>query len=739
MTYSNMANTQLDGRRMSAGHVQGRINSMANPGSTDIFLSIPTLSTATTTTSTVTTTMSSRVSDNSTVQRSSQANNELLQQSTPAGGAFQNRNQYFAPPGDRRSEEINLPPEMQRTFNRLDQATETVRRMSTEQRTINQENSLAITRLSQILEDVVHSQRDLMNRIGSRDNSVWSNSPVDFNITDCQLRGTTLAPPGQGLAGGDGTAHPSGPRNQPENNRDRTEAEQNIPLSERINFLNHRLNQLHLSQNQQQTGARGDSSFHNRDSFGRRSGHDSQGQYTGPGMALPPFQSPYQNLNRGTRYFMHERRRKDILSSLKLGNLIFPQDRMSVEEFLHAVESRAHREGWTEDEVLGSMGPVYSYEDLLNALHEASRCIEEAGQSCQTQETVKPQEKTKVGVIGPTVEKGSCQEEELELSGYRTPTTSYDNKYGVQVRTNQNHYRQPHRFQTPRIPRPCYNCGVPGHSFVGCENPRQDVCNNCLKIGHTRQNCPLLTIDNRRKSSLDSVNSSEQCNDPRTENERKTHLHLSLVPRRFSSFKEQQWGLAHQHHLRHSLWTQLTSINASLWPEDQPAIIKQGSRLFDDPSCTIINTDSKTYTNCTLFSLAGNQESNEPVILMENELDLGFEVENDKTHLWSQNTGPGGWSANQEAPNNTLETHPIVLGMDFALQFEVIIDGKNKTWHFNGSRELHPFESVYFEERHPDSGVTTTEQDQDSQEYFRRESKKVQGLVNPGTHEYYWR
>ncbi|XP_044591851.1 uncharacterized protein LOC123269959 [Cotesia glomerata] len=641
MTYSNMANTQLDGRRMSAGHVQGRINSMANPGSTDIFLSIPTLSTATTTTSTVTTTMSSRVSDNSTVQRSSQANNELLQQSTPAGGAFQNRNQYFAPPGDRRSEEINLPPEMQRTFNRLDQATETVRRMSTEQRTINQENSLAITRLSQILEDVVHSQRDLMNRIGSRDNSVWSNSPVDFNITDCQLRGTTLAPPGQGLAGGDGTAHPSGPRNQPENNRDRTEAEQNIPLSERINFLNHRLNQLHLSQNQQQTGARGDSSFHNRDSFGRRSGHDSQGQYTGPGMALPPFQSPYQNLNRGTRYFMHERRRKDILSSLKLGNLIFPQDRMSVEEFLHAVESRAHREGWTEDEVLGSMGyilrgtparwfdnnyqrwgsytqfkmefrkafgsamtdyqiihdigklrmkpgenftefvlkvqqkyltmmsppsiedqvtnirnyltdelrtlvfsrPVYSYEDLLNALHEASRCIEEAGQSCQTQETVKPQEKTKVGVIGPTVEKGSCQEEELELSGYRTPTTSYDNKYGVQVRTNQNHYRQPHRFQTPRIPRPCYNCGVPGHSFVGCENPRQDVCNNCLKSGHTRQNCPLLTIDNRRKSSLDSVNSSEQCNDPRTENERKTHLHLSLVPRRFSSFKEQQWGL----------------------------------------------------------------------------------------------------------------------------------------------------------------------------------------------------
>ncbi|KAH0557732.1 hypothetical protein KQX54_010939 [Cotesia glomerata] len=410
-------------------------------------------------------------------------------------------------------------------------------------------------------------------------------------------------------------------------------------------------------------------------------------------MALPPFQSPYQNLNRGTRYFMHERRRKDILSSLKLGNLIFPQDRMSVEEFLHAVESRAHREGWTEDEVLGSMGPVYSYEDLLNALHEASRCIEEAGQSCQTQETVKPQEKTKVGVIGPTVEKGSCQEEELELSGYRTPTTSYDNKYGVQVRTNQNHYRQPHRFQTPRIPRPCYNCGVPGHSFVGCENPRQDVCNNCLKSGHTRQNCPLLTIDNRRKSSLDSVNSSEQCNDPRTENERKTHLHLSLVPRRFSSFKEQQWGLSE---------SSSTKVNSKL-AERKVFISGTGPR---PPIVT-----AKIPVSLWIFGVTLNG------ILDTGRTSCGEQYLSVLDNL----------------------SHPIVLGMDFALQFEVIIDGKNKTWHFNGSRELHPFESVYFEERHPDSGVTTTEQDQDSQEYFRRESEKVQGLINPGTHEYYWR
>ncbi|KAH0534880.1 hypothetical protein KQX54_009618 [Cotesia glomerata] len=328
--------------------------------------------------------MSSRVSDNSTVQRSSQANNELLQQSTPAGGAFQNRNQYFAPPGDRRSEEINLPLRCKELFNRLDQATETVRRMSTEQRTINQENSQPLL-------------------VCRRYWRMWF-------------------------------------------------------------ILNVRP-------------------------------HDSQGQYTGPGMALPPFQKSIPKFGTeapGT--LCTKEGAKIFLSSLKLGNLIFPQDRMSVEEFLHAVESRAHREGWTEDEVLGSMGLI--------------------------------------------------------------------------------------DFRLQEFPRPCYNCGVPGHSFVGCENPRQDVCNNCLKIGHTRQNCPLLTIDNRRKSSLDSVNSSEQCNDPRTENERKTHLHLSLVP------------------------------------------------------------SSVQFVQGAAMGSTGNQESNEPVILMENELDLGFEVEeNDKTHLWSQNTG----------------------------------------------------------------------------------------------------
>ncbi|KAH0544258.1 hypothetical protein KQX54_002032 [Cotesia glomerata] len=197
MTYSNMANTQLDGRRMSAGHVQGRINSMANPGSTDIFLSIPTLSTATNMTSTVITTMSSRVG-----QCSLQAENELLRPGTQAGGAIHNGNEYSEPAIDKRLEGINISPDMLRVSDHLDQTTEATCQWISEQRAINAETSATINRVSQILGEMVHSQRYFMNRLDSRDNFTWLHSPVDWNATDFQLRGSTVAPSGQGLAGG---------------------------------------------------------------------------------------------------------------------------------------------------------------------------------------------------------------------------------------------------------------------------------------------------------------------------------------------------------------------------------------------------------------------------------------------------------------------------------------------------------------------------------------------------------
>lgn len=41
----------------------------------------------------------------------------------------------------------------------------------------------------------------------------------------------------------------------------------------------------------------------------------------------------------------------------------------------------------------------------------------------------------------------------------------------------------------PRSLKPCYNCGIPGHTFDVCENRRRDVCNICHAIGHTGMNC----------------------------------------------------------------------------------------------------------------------------------------------------------------------------------------------------------------------------------------------------------
>ncbi|KAH0546539.1 hypothetical protein KQX54_011242 [Cotesia glomerata] len=245
MTYSNMANTQLDGRRMSAGHVQGRINSMANPGSTDIFLSIPTLSTATNTTSTVITTMSSRVFDSRVGQCSLQAENELLRPGTQAEGAVHNGNEYSEPAIDERLEGINISPDMLRVSDHLDQTTEATCQWVSELRAINAETSATINRLSQILGEMVHSQRDFMNRLDSRDNFTWLHSPVKV---------------WQG--GGGGVVAPSFPRNQLENSRDRTDSGQTIPLSERVNYLQEQLQQLQLFQSQQ-AGAQSEFEFHN--------------------------------------------------------------------------------------------------------------------------------------------------------------------------------------------------------------------------------------------------------------------------------------------------------------------------------------------------------------------------------------------------------------------------------------------------------------------------------------------
>ncbi|KAH0549641.1 hypothetical protein KQX54_011573 [Cotesia glomerata] len=117
--------------------------------------------------------------------------------------------------------------------------------------------------------------------------------------------------------------------------------------------------------------------------------------------------------------------------------------------------------------------------------------------------------------------------EELEFSSFNDimapGVTIYDSRYGVQHRNNSPAYHaapyrprqlpSPVQFALPSLqvvnpnqtlssvgyqniphligPRPCFNCGIPGHMFEVCGNPRREVCNLCYGIGHTRQNCNM--------------------------------------------------------------------------------------------------------------------------------------------------------------------------------------------------------------------------------------------------------
>lgn len=203
---------------------------------------------------------------------------------------------------------------------------------------------------------------------------------------------------------------------------------------------------------------------------------------------------------------------------------------------------------------------VFTYEELLNALHEASRCLDEANVPTPVNKTNKPVDKPRFSLVqlrqedpvvpiviaGQNLEATNTSSEPMEflktadqevvlpgLNAMVTPgAVVYDNRYGVQRRVNNSNYGfasgQPrHQMYRPRAPfnpqqqaqrptqqstyivpaqdlgysqgltfnrtiKPCYNCGIPGHVFDVCENPRREVCNFCFAIGHTRQACPTL-------------------------------------------------------------------------------------------------------------------------------------------------------------------------------------------------------------------------------------------------------
>lgn len=210
---------------------------------------------------------------------------------------------------------------------------------------------------------------------------------------------------------------------------------------------------------------------------------------------------------------------------------------------------------------------VSTYEELLNALHEASRCLDEANIPTSGPKTNKPADKPRFGLVqlrqedlAETIASSDSMEflkpvdQEVILPGLNAVVPPgavvYDNRYGVQRRVNNPNYGfvagQPrYPAYRPRAPfnpqqqaqratvqptfvvpaqdlgysqgltfnrsiKPCYNCGIPGHVFDVCENPRREVCNFCFGIGHTRHACPSLVSGVEAGQGVQVIESQKQ-------------------------------------------------------------------------------------------------------------------------------------------------------------------------------------------------------------------------------------
>lgn len=165
--------------------------------------------------------------------------------------------------------------------------------------------------------------------------------------------------------------------------------------------------------------------------------------------------------------------------------------------------------------------PVSTYEDLLNAQHEATRCLEEARQPTIGSEL---QGKPQFNMIRLSPDYVLFEEDEIKLSSRNLMEPEspeiFKNKYGVQTRRTNNYRHQFNSSQDqiksqqyyqqikqvprsksrlgkaslafPRFTKPCFNCGIYGNLFRACINPRRNVCNICFKVGHLRHDCSQL-------------------------------------------------------------------------------------------------------------------------------------------------------------------------------------------------------------------------------------------------------
>ncbi|XP_053598028.1 retrovirus-related Pol polyprotein from transposon 297 [Microplitis demolitor] len=76
--------------------------------------------------------------------------------------------------------------------------------------------------------------------------------------------------------------------------------------------------------------------------------------------------------------------------------------------------------------------------------------------------------------------------------------------------------------------------------------------------------------------------------------------------------------------------------------------------------------------------------------------------------------------------------YSVVLGMDFALQFGVIINSKDRTWQFSGNNEVHPFEFISCKENATKCSSMSADQELDFKNFIELEMKKFEGMPNQG-------
>ncbi|XP_053597345.1 uncharacterized protein LOC128668424 [Microplitis demolitor] len=627
-------------RRLSARRGQSRRNNTQNPGSSSAILPVPTISISTNSTNVITTTTSScytaapfminstslnAVVGSGVVPLSSPAgNNGNFEDAVVGSGGFplnlpaentrnlDNTDRLGENPPNQTTvdgQNVNnalgreeVPPDMRILFDRMNESSRQVQQMTRTQRLINEENSASINELARMLNQMMTAQVQQQQQPRVENNNQFQQ------------------------------ASQSGQNNQ------------QTSIADQLSSLQEQLRQLQLNQRQQSNSEQGQipsyQNSHQSVSVGDREPTPTQHQ---------------RNLGRNVSPFVEDRRWKDIIQGLKMGNIFYPQENLTVDEFLHAVEARANREDWTDKELLRVMSyilhgassrwydlnynrwsgylqfktefrkafgspatdhriimdiskmrmnkgdnvtefvlkiqqkyqsknipppvedqvacirnhltdelrtlvfarQVHTYEGLLNALNEATRCIEEAHQLSVPQRTVKFQDKPRFGLLQSPTRETAYEEDDQEYTQCNimepNSQSTYNKKYGVQMKTNNNYNRIPYQNrqqmgfrprvnQFPRSPgfnqapifvprsnKPCFNCGIMGHNFEVCVNPRQEVCNLCFGIGHTRDNCELIkfTEDNQAngankespRAQADSEDSDDEESEPSWEEE----------------------------------------------------------------------------------------------------------------------------------------------------------------------------------------------------------------------------